>query len=285
MAKNAKVAKANVIPRGKHGISTKAASAKATKAKAKASAKAKVSAKATAKAKVSAKAKAKAKAKVPAKAKAKVPAKAKAKVPAKAKAKAKVSAKAKAAKGLIQYIIKAQVNQTHLVDSAEMWVDGDLCMVDASWFNKQIEKPRVYKKLEKMKNNLVDSEAWKARCPDNKAMEMLLQGFEATCDHCRQAQDLFTDARENYPHCVRIGSIPQLMKAAVALKGSILKENCQAMASIIYDPDQKPVAVADVKDMLLDTVPKMTQLLEKSEEIRSLLKMHNRQLAAEEKVG
>ena len=57
------------------------------------------------------------------------------------------------------------------------------------------------------------------------------------------------------------------------------------MASIIYDPDQKPVAVADVKDLLLDTLPRITQLLEKREEIRSLLKMHNRQLAAEEKVG
>ena len=271
MAKHAKVAKANVIPRGKHGISIKAASAKATKAKAKASAKAKVSAKAKANAKVSAKAKAKAKAKVPAK--------------AKAKARAKVSAKAKAAKGVIDYIIKAQVNQRDPpADEIEMEIDGDVCMVPCESFNKTLQKPRVFKKFEKMKNNLIDSEAWKARCPDNKAMDMLLQSFDGTCAACRDAQDLVKYARENgFGFSQSIGFSQQLMKAAVALKDSILRENCYAIAKIIYDPDQKHVAVAEVKDLMRNTVTPVASLCEKLHEIRELIKMHNRQLAAEEK--
>ena len=266
MAKHAKVAKANVIPRGKHGISIKAASATATKAKAKASAKAKVSAKAKANAKVSAKAKAKAKAKVQAK--------------AKAKARAKVSAKAKAAKGVIDCIIKDQINQSRLPpDEIVMEVEGDLCMVCCRSFNEKLQKPRVNKKLQKMKNSIIDSEAWKARCPDNRAMDFLLEGFESMCRVCRQTQDLF---RETAAYSETIG---QLMKVAVALKDSILREHCHAMAKIIYDPDQTPVAAEDVRDLLFKGRPQMVSLTQKLSEIRHLLKMQNRQWAAEEKVG
>ena len=55
------------------------------------------------------------------------------------------------------------------------------------------------------------------------------------------------------------------------MKCSLVRENCHAMAKIIYDPDQKPVAVADVKELIKNTIPKFFSLFEKVSEIRRLL--------------
>ena len=114
---------------------------------------------------------------------------------------------------------------------------------------------------------------------DDKSMAMLLQAFEETCVFCRKAKQMFTNARQQGLLGHSSGSIPSLVKAAEALNGVIEIQNFHAMAQIIYDPNYKPVAVAKVKHLLVNTSTQLASLTQKSTEIKHLLSMHNRALA------
>ena len=76
------------------------------------------------------------------------------------------------------------------------------------------------------------------------------------------------------------GSIPQLVEAVKALKHAtwpLLAE----IIHIIDDPDYKPVAVAKVKHLLINTSTNLESLMMKMYEIQALLNVHSKQVAAQ----
>ena len=88
---------------------------------------------------------------------------------------------------------------------------------------------------------------------------------------------VFTDARTNLIMTSPLaGSIPFLMKSAVAFGKDIEDLHMQKMSEIIFDTYFKEVPVSDIKQIFAKAGPPMATLTQKVNELKFLIQKHNK---------